>query len=198
MADSGIVLLFKRTRAKIDTLELDASLSESHEYGADITDHEVERGSNIADHKRVKPKMLTMTGLVSNAPIYPEPGEPIQGKPGRAENALAILDALNESTIPITVVTGIRTYTDMLMSGLSVPRDITVGDALRFTATLKQIRQVENETTFVTRTILAKGKGKVSLGKQQAVKLTSASGTAEKRVSAAAEIYEFTKKQLGL
>lgn len=52
------------------SITLDASLHEQHTGTATITDHPVEQGSNIADHIRPDPDMLTIEGVVSNQPLY--------------------------------------------------------------------------------------------------------------------------------
>lgn len=52
------------------SVSLDASLHEQHTGTATITDHPVELGSNIADHIRPDPDMLTIEGVVSNQPLY--------------------------------------------------------------------------------------------------------------------------------
>lgn len=49
-------------------MELDAVVSESPEHNATITDYPVELGANLADHMRVQPVRLRITGVVSNTP----------------------------------------------------------------------------------------------------------------------------------
>lgn len=51
------------------TIEFDASLSETHERVADITDNEIEDGSNVSDHARLRPKKLTLNAIISDAPV---------------------------------------------------------------------------------------------------------------------------------
>ncbi len=63
-------LLFRQPKkAQISCLQLDASLSETHERSSIITDHEIEDGSDISDNIRLNPEKVTINGLVSNAPV---------------------------------------------------------------------------------------------------------------------------------
>jgi len=52
------------------TLTLDASVREVHTATSTVTDHAVERGSNVADHIRPDPDSLTIEGVISNTPHF--------------------------------------------------------------------------------------------------------------------------------
>ncbi len=54
-------------------LVFDVILAEFHENVAEISDHAVEVGSNIADHVRPLPDRLSLTGYTSNQPIVRNP-----------------------------------------------------------------------------------------------------------------------------
>lgn len=53
----------------LGSLTFDAILSEDHERTAVVTDHAVEKGSNIVDHVRPLPDRLSLEAFVSNSPI---------------------------------------------------------------------------------------------------------------------------------
>jgi len=57
------------TKAQIGFLKLDASLKESHNRTARVTENEIEDGSVISDHVKLDPKTLTMEGVISDTPI---------------------------------------------------------------------------------------------------------------------------------
>lgn len=48
---------------------IDVSISETHSVGADVTEHPVESGSDIADHIRPTPRTVRIEGFVTNHPI---------------------------------------------------------------------------------------------------------------------------------
>lgn len=158
----------------LDTLTLDASLSETHTAKNTVTTHPVEQGAKITDHKLREPDGLILEGLITNDPM-PDPAQaptpqrfqPPQPagaqnqtqpfnysstssyQPDRAGKAYSTLLALLDSTNLLVVTTGIRSYDNMVLTDLSVPRDAQSGQALRFTATFTTIRIVTNQTVQV-------------------------------------------------
>jgi hypothetical protein len=90
------------------------------------------------------------------------------GAQGYAEDGYARLLDIRDKRRVVTIVTVLRTYTDMMMTSLDVPRDARSGDALLFTATFKQIRFAELRRKEVTVAKEPKAKDKVALGKQVA------------------------------
>ncbi len=177
---ANVTLLFLPTQAAIDSITLDASLSETHGSDVEVTDHPVEVGANISDHIRPKPPTLSIEGLVSNTPIPPAGGDgtPLHITNGntqvtvdikarstfqetRAGSAYQQLLALKDSGQLFSVVTGLRTYDNMAFTTLTVPRDAKSGQTLKFTAALKQVIQVASKVVKV----VAKASGKDKLGK---------------------------------
>lgn len=155
----AVTLIWKKAKAQIGSLELDATLSEQHQGDVDVTDHPVERGANISDHARSKPEVVTLEGLITNTPI--------SGgfDPTRAAKAYAELLSLKDAGDLLTVVTSRRSYSDMVLTSLSTPVDARTGQALRFSATLKQVRVVSSQTVKVT-VSQPKLKAKKDLGKK--------------------------------
>src|SRR4029077_3803718 len=140
----------KSKHGKIALLTLDAVEKEMHHSAVEVTDSPVEQGVNISDHARPKPDEVTIEGWVTNHPL-PPPGSAASFIPGLAENAYADLIDLHDNPRLITVVTSLRTYDDVIMVDLAVPRDAKTGESLHFTAQFKQIRSIQNQTVLVTR-----------------------------------------------
>lgn len=63
-------LTWKGETGQTYTLTLDASIHETHTATSTVTDHPVERGSNVADHIRPDPDVLTMEAIISNTPHF--------------------------------------------------------------------------------------------------------------------------------
>lgn len=154
-----VALLFKKQRASIGTVQLDASVSETHEARVEVTEHPVEQGVNISDHARPLPRALKIEGLVSNYAL-PDPTAPLTARlsgstqyssrselaGNRAEEAYSELLRLKDAAELITVVTAIQTYENMLITDLNIPRDASSGDGLRFSVNLKQVTVVNSRT----------------------------------------------------
>lgn len=54
---------------KIGEVFVDASMRESHSTRAEITEHPIEDGADIADHCHIKPRIFQVEGIITNQPI---------------------------------------------------------------------------------------------------------------------------------
>lgn len=158
----GVFTLLFRHRTQIDSLVLDASVSEQHDGDVDVTEHNVEVGANISDHARVKPETLTIEGIITATPFGKDPSLDY------IDEAYAKLRELKDTHELITVITPIRLYKNMIVTKLSVPRSIQTGDALRFNISFKEIRLAT--VTVVDRVVpkIKKANGTTDKGKQVA------------------------------
>lgn len=64
----------------------------------------------------------------------------------RVRTVYESLLGLKETATPVTVVTTIRTYTDMVIVSLDAPRTATTGDALAITLDLVHLRKADTRT----------------------------------------------------
>lgn len=64
----------------------------------------------------------------------------------RALNAYQHLADLQRKRVPFTVITGFEKYDNMMITNISCTRDVKSGQVFDFTATMRQIRIVENKT----------------------------------------------------
>jgi hypothetical protein len=55
------------------TLRFDCITSESHEGTSVLTEHTVESGAPISDHKRANPRRISIEAIVSNTPLDAPP-----------------------------------------------------------------------------------------------------------------------------
>lgn len=146
MADTPTtaVLLPPAKGAKIGAIQISASVQETHKRTADITAHPIERGSDVADHRRIKQLELSIDGVISGAPITGQEAESaaLNGDDTR-DRYQGLLD-LHESNAVFEVLTGIALYSNMVFENLTVTRDAKTGRAIHFSAVLKQIVIVES------------------------------------------------------
>jgi len=183
------------TKAQIGFLKLDASLSETHNRTAKITDNEIEDGSIVSDHVKLNPKSLTINGQISDAPvsilglgvssddILGAANDFADGDKGAFEGlvknsrrtpaeAWEYLNQLLENRVPFSIVTGLQRYENMLLTSLSAPRSSKDGKSLIFTGELRQVVIVESSTVKIPAFKLEKGgaansgASKSKLGKQ--------------------------------
>jgi hypothetical protein len=165
-------------KASIDSIELDASVEELHQSRARVTKHPVEEGADVGDHVVPEPDGLRITGLVSNHPIDVFDFE-TGTQDGRAETAYGQLLYLMNEKQPITVVTTLNTYDDMIIESVEVPRNARLGNTVRFSATLTALRRVKSETVDAPEpeAKTARAKPRANRGKQPLKPATEAQST---------------------
>lgn len=147
----------KIQRVLIGELEIDATLSEQHSISVEVTDFPVEKGAAISDHKRVKPDVIKLEGVVSNTPLAPKDSLPANHET-RAKSAFEYLQKLKNTDALIQIVTVLKKYENMTLVDAQMPQDARIGDVFQFTGTFKQVTIVENRTVAVVVTRAPNGK----------------------------------------
>lgn len=128
-------LLFgkKYARASVGGVFLDATLAEDHLYNARATSYPVEDGRNITDHIINEPETINISGIVSDTPLS------ILSGFNRSVDAFNRLINIYTNKQLVTVVTGIKVYTNMCIVSLQVPRNVQTGQSLTFNIELQKI-----------------------------------------------------------
>lgn len=140
----------------VSNIEPDVVVSEKHSETVEVTKHPIEEGANPTDHARVLPARYQLEGFVTNTPLsqidreargviadVSSTGAP--GAAGYAHQAIAALRKLKDDRRAVTIDTTLRTYTNMVLVALEVPRDSKIADAFRFSATFEEVRFVASE-----------------------------------------------------
>jgi len=127
--------LFVRTQRTIGSIELDTVLIEDHDNSVIITKNPVEAGVDITDHAIVEPKILFVRGAVTDTPLraaaFGQLVDSVTGLFGtstssnitRSKNAYELLLELMEQREPFEVATGLKLYSNMLMTSLKTSQD---------------------------------------------------------------------------
>jgi hypothetical protein len=155
-------------------IELDANLEETHEWAADATTNPVEQGVPITDHVIEQPDKFRIRGFISDSPVTASPAIlGIVGKTDSSSRTQEIFDLLRQlikAREVMTVYSKHYTYTDMVMTNVTVPRTPADGQAIEFTADFLHIRTVETQTVVVPKGISAKRSAKAGGSKGSASK----------------------------
>jgi hypothetical protein len=166
----------------ISTLQVDVTLSESHELPSTVTEKPVEDGSNINDNVILNNAKLSISGILTDDRLGTS----------QAEKWRALQD-IRRSREPFTVVTSLGAYENMIFTSLSATREVSNVGAVFFIADLTAVRIISSETAQVPlRAIPEERKAKQAAtqdkGKQQAT--TDAPEASErKRRSIAVQIF---------
>ncbi len=150
----------------VDGFPLDMVETEQHDMSADVTKHPVESGATISDHVIFSPRELTLTNaVVSNTPLGSVALDPSRliGKP--ASFAYERLKKVFTDKQPVTVITALEKYENMVLDKLTVPVEHKTFGGLVFTAHFTHIDIVLNRrVTVAVPNLLGLGTKKPNLG----------------------------------
>lgn len=169
---------------KMGTITFDAILQEAHNMPSTVTSYPIESGAEISDNIILKPITLTFTGLSTDYPfsiLGIGGGIPIL-ETSKSTELFNVLIALRDSRQIFDVVTGLRSYKNMAISSISVPRTEPVA-ALNFNITLTQILKASAQVVKIpkdsilntVRNAADQAPSKVAKGIQQAKELAKGS-----------------------
>ena len=136
--------LFRQARTMIPVLEhrVDAYPVEEHRLDLATTEHPVESGNELTDNAVKRREHLRLQGWVSD--LLPARGN---------ERTLGDREIIQlmENRTPITVVTALRTYRNMLIVRAVAPVDVTTGHrSLRFTIDLAEVLFTDTELSRIS------------------------------------------------
>lgn len=118
-------------------------IQEHHRDELQITEHPVEQGAAITDHAFSIPSSCTMRCGWSDSGSLLSIGTGISDP----DSAYSMLLSLQASRQPFDVLTGKRTYSNMLIKSLDVITDASTENALIIEIELKQILIAQTMTT---------------------------------------------------
>ena len=134
-------------------IELDASISESHTSKNQVTKFPVEVGVDITDHVRRQPEEVTITGIVTDQPIFGVSRAGVIGPPLTAGRSLTlyqkVLKMVDEAQL-ISVVTSLRQYQNMVIESLEIPRNSKRSYAVEMKIQLREILTAQAQLDFGT------------------------------------------------
>ncbi len=122
-------------------LLFDATLKENHKSKNVITRQPVEKGVDITDHVRPEPDEIDLDAIITNTPII-APGEDHTAAASSAYRTL--LDLKNRATF-LSVSTSLRDYDNMIISSLSVDRDVKTGQVLAVKVSFQSVLVVSSQ-----------------------------------------------------
>jgi len=146
----------------IGFIPIDAFTDEDHHSLVTVTTMPVEDGSTISDNAVEEPDELMITGICGPASLLSPISSavnvgaaigagvsPLQAFTSRPLDVDQALYALKHARQPVTVITGLRVYQNMMIMDYRVRRDKDTGGALVFIIQLRQIIIVESQTATV-------------------------------------------------
>lgn len=134
--------IFRQQSRQIGVLVPSVVIAEKHRDELEITEHPVEIGAAISDHAYKKPADLTVEcGFSGGGSLldFVDTSSIGVGLGLSPQETYAKILALQESRLPFDVVTGKRTYSNMLIRALEVTTDKTTENVLMAVLTLREV-----------------------------------------------------------
>lgn len=136
--------VYVRPVRSIGGITMDVTVEEHHTDELEITEHPVQQGASVTDHAYLLPKSVTITAGASDC----------GGSDGGDRRSVEVYEALlklQDAREPFDLVTGKRTYKNMLIKSLTETTDEKTELVLLVTAELRQVILVNVETVAVPR-----------------------------------------------
>ena len=121
----------------------------SHSRSVEVTENPVETGASIVDHAYVKPSELTITVLMSDVHQSLIPGQ-FDNSYSRSVNAWNILKKLQEDRIPMSVLTRLGLYSNMLITEIKSTDTSETFRGLQADVTLREIPVARVKTVKIS------------------------------------------------
>lgn len=125
----------------------DAVFRTDHMANVTVTQHPVQTGAAISDHAYSEPDEVTLEIGMSDAVSYAGTNHSI--------NAYSQLRAIMDKREPVTLITRLRSYKNMVITSMSAPDDYTTMNALKATIYFRQVEMVSVSTITVQQKVTA-------------------------------------------
>lgn len=134
--------VFLHTKRSIGYIVPQVTIQEYHRDEVALTDHPIDSGAPVTDHAFSRPSELRMTiGWSDSASFFD-----VSGSLNNADDAYAaLLDLMNQRE-PMGVVTGKRTYENMVITSLDTVTDARTNSTLVIEVGMRQVIIVETTT----------------------------------------------------
>ena len=117
---------------------IDLNPDVDHQKTVTVTPYPIESGGSLTDNAVVEPDVLTLRSYVSDLLISENTALNVPAN-SRAAAAWGIISEMFERREPLTVVTRLQQYDNMLITSLRSRQDEETGNALVFTMRLEEV-----------------------------------------------------------
>jgi hypothetical protein len=147
---STFTFTYNTIEKSIGGFVIDVFREEKYSFTAETTDIPLEDGSTASDHVVNKPCEIQISAFIGNAEFVVFDGPQQAGDPKeRIRAAYYELQRLKTAGEPLTLVTGLDTFRNMVIVSYDISRDVETGSDLPFDMTFKEIRVVKSETVAI-------------------------------------------------
>jgi len=133
-----------------ETLEIDATISENHNFETEITKHEVEEGIEITDNVRRQPKTVALSCVITDTPGTIGSNailNSILEKP--SQNAFDFLKNIYDNSIICYIQTSIDFYDTYIMRSFNYRKSLEESGGLFFDVEFEEVKFVSAKEGLV-------------------------------------------------
>jgi len=129
-------------------IEVDAYLSETHNFASKIAEHPVESGRVVSDHIILLPPVVNITGIITDTPLlkWNQTTGLLTPQEGRSLEKVKQLLEMREARQLFSISTSLGVYNDYFFVSFDIPFDVRDGYSAKFSATLKKLELVTFRT----------------------------------------------------
>ena len=132
---------------QIQDLQIDIVSSEVIELPSETTDNPIESGAEVTDHIINKPVMLRMVCQIGGSTLLNFTDRKLEG--------YEALKKLRDDKLPVTVVSGLETFSNMLINNITIDRNLQNASVLQFQIEFKQAKIVSSQRVDVSNNVSA-------------------------------------------
>lgn len=132
---------------QIQDLQIDIVSSEVIELPSETTDNPIESGGEVTDHIINKPIILRMVCQIGGSTLLNFTDRKLEGYES--------LKKLRDDKQPVTVVSGLETFSNMLINNITIDRNLQNASVLQFQIEFKQAKIVSSQRVDVSNNISA-------------------------------------------
>jgi hypothetical protein len=171
-----ISFTYQRTPKSIGGFEIDAAITEKYGFGNTVTDIPVEEGDDVNDHVVSEAPTISIQALIGRTKFEEMSGDipeseadlPKDDPKARIKQAYLELKRLTDEKKPLTVILGLDTCDNMVITSFEIDRDVQTGADLLFTMTFKKVRVIKSKTTAISASAGGPGSGDQTSGSANA------------------------------
>jgi hypothetical protein len=164
MAGGVVNLTYQPAEKYIENIKIDAFLTETYQFTNEVTDVPVEEGVNITDHVVEKADTIHVSAFIGETEFAaydgntPEDLNSLSGfdKKQRIIEVYKKLLKLKRDREPVTVVMGLGTFKNMIITSFNIPRDAETGADLAFDMSFSELKTVKSQSTEIAASQIAK------------------------------------------
>jgi hypothetical protein len=200
MAGGVVNLTYRPTEKYIENIKIDAFLTETYQFSNEVTDVPVEEGVNITDHVVEKADVIQVSAFIGQTEFEAYSGdmpEDLNSLSGFDQKQRIIeiykkLLKLKRDREPVTVVMGLDTFKNMIITSFNIGRDAETDADLAFDMSFRELKTVKSQSVEINSAQIAKDNS----ASDQAKPTVDKGPAATEYLSSESEMYKKANRRL--